>query len=190
MQGLTPCYTNMDGSVYRVSAFVGDCNWSANGYRLPTEAEWEYAARGGVDQGRFPWGDSDIIDWSRANYYAGNYYYDKNIGTGPNPIYATIGPPYTSPVGSFAANGYGLYDMAGNVAESCWDLCSWDYYSVSPALNPRGPPGLPQRSGPHIARGGSWDWVQAYGACGCQVAYRDYSSSMNTEGFRTVRASQ
>jgi formylglycine-generating enzyme required for sulfatase activity len=99
-EGLTPCYT-LSGSVYRTGESTPNCNWSANGYRLPTEAEWEKAARGGAAGRRYPWSDTDEIDASRANY--GNYY-----GS-------------TTPVGSFAPNGYGLYSMAGNVWEWCWD---------------------------------------------------------------------
>src|SRR5207249_694540 len=100
-------------------------NWAANGYRLPTEAEWEKAARGGLSGQRFPWGNT--IDWSHANYYsfwsggAHVYSYDLAPTSGPDPAFFDNVYPYTSPVGSFGANGYGLYDMAGNVFEWCWD---------------------------------------------------------------------
>ena len=132
--GLTPCYyTNASQSqmtIYRSGQFdlaTNWVNWVANGYRLPTEAEWEKAARGGASGHRFPWSDSDTINWSRANYYAyrlsaaDGYAYDVNPTEGYNPAGTNGGYPYTTPVGTFAPNGYGLYDMAGNVWQWCWD---------------------------------------------------------------------
>ncbi len=110
-EGKTPCYN--------LSTWA--CNFAANGYRLPTEAEWEYVARGGLSGRRFPWGDT--ITHSQANYYSASWpSYDTNPTRGCHPTYATGGHPYTSPAGAFAANGYGLYDMAGNVWEWCNDL--------------------------------------------------------------------
>jgi len=109
-EGRTPCYN--------LSTWA--CNFSANGYRLPTNAEWEYAARGGLSGRRFPWGD--MIDHSRANYYGYPSYYTYDQGyQGFDTRYATGDYPYTSPAGAFAANGYGLYDMIGNVWEWCDD---------------------------------------------------------------------
>ena len=99
---------------------VQDVSWYAAmayavwlGKRLPTEAEWEYAARGGLSGKKYPWGD--LIDPQRANY--------GNVGG-------------TTPVGKYRPNGYGLYDMAGNVKEWCLDEYNEDFYSRSPRKNP------------------------------------------------------
>jgi len=109
-------------------------------YRLPTEAEWEAASRGGLTGQPFPWGTElpDAGGRFRANYH-------------PN-TYADDGYRYTAPVGRFPANDYGLFDMAGNVAEWCRDCYKTSYYTQSPALNPGGP-----RTGKtRVLRGGSW----------------------------------
>ena len=83
---------------------------SKHGYRVATEAEWEYAARGGLAGRRFPWGDT--ISHSQANYYSStDYAYDVTSTEGCHPIWNDGVYPYTSPLGSFSANGFGLYDM-------------------------------------------------------------------------------
>ena len=171
MEGLEPCYDLSDWS----------CDFSASGYRLPTEAEWEKAARGGLSGKRFPWGDT--ISHSQANYYSyGFYSYDESPTRGFHPDWDDGGYPYTSPVGSFAPNDYGLYDMAGNVWEWCNDWYSSSYYASSPSSDPPGPP-----SGSHrVLRGGGW----GYDAINCRVANRDsYFPSLSRDfiGFRCVR---
>ncbi len=140
------------------------CNWSANGYRLPTEAEWEYAARGGQNIPDYLYSGSDDIN-------AVAWYHDNNTPYG------------TKPVGGKAANGLGLYDMSGNLWEWCWDWLSSTYYSVSPVNNPTGPSSGSYR----LLRGGYWGNDAIY----CRVPNRDGNGpcySGDYGGFRVVRA--
>lgn len=180
---LTPCYT-VSGQVYRAGESIPDCNWNADGYRLPTEAEWEKAARGGAAGRRFPWADTDTIQHARANYYSSaTYGYDTSPTRGYHPDY-TPGQttPYTSPVDSFTPNGYGMYNMSGNLYAWCWDYYDPGYYLTSPPVDPRGPSTGTER----LMRGGSWGSQSS----SCRVAFRaskppDFSSF--GLGLRLVR---
>jgi len=108
IEGKIPCYDLSDWS----------CDFGANGYRLPTVTEWEYAARSGLSGKRFSWGDT--ITHDQANYRSfSSYSYDVSPTRGYHPDYADNEYPYMSPSGSFEPNDYGLYDMGGNVYEWC-----------------------------------------------------------------------
>ena len=176
-EGLTPCYT-VSGAVYRTgNSDAVVCDWSANGYRLPTEAEWEVAARGGLSGKRFPWGDT--IKHSQANYHSSSSSaYDVSSTHGCHPTYGTGVYPYTSPVGSFAANGYGLRDMAGNVWQWCWD---W-YGTYSGGSDPKGSAAGSYR----VLRGGSWSGDASFARC-AQRNCNTPSDAGIDGGFRLAR---
>jgi formylglycine-generating enzyme required for sulfatase activity len=175
MEGRVPAYYTdaTRAAVYRTGTNAPQASfvkWDS-GYRLPTEAEWEKAARGGLEGKRFPWGDT--ISLRQANYFADPqaYRYDLSPRKGHY--------PGMSPGGYFAPNGYGLYDMAGNVWQWCWD---WQGpYAASPQSDPRGPDSGTRRA----LRGGSWDG----GAASCRVSARSSNNPVGKSsrmGFRTV----
>lgn len=171
--GLTQVYTNGD-----VTPFV---NWTNSGYRLPTEAEWEKAARGGLVGQRFPWGNT--ISESQANYVANTALFSYDLGPydGNNTNFDNGVQPYTSPVAYFQANGYGLNDMAGNVQQWCWDWYDTPYGQPT-TNNPTGPASGSNR----ILRGGLWNFFANYTRCSNRGKnFPDYSD--NTIGFRCVK---
>lgn len=161
LEGLKPCYDENTPD--------WNCDYSANGYRLPTEAEWEYACRAGSEESY----DFGAVDKLRQySWFADN---SENK---------------THPVGQKKANRWGIFDMYGNVSEWCEDVYSPAYYKESPTVDPHGPP-HPGKDVKRVIRGGSWK----ASADMCRAAFRQGERTGDTDacfltdycGFRCVR---
>jgi len=186
MEGLTPAYQisgSTDPSVWGAVPATWDdplrVIWDtveivsgSTGYRLPTEAQWEYACRAGTTTA-FNWGTNQITS-AQANFYAIDYLYNGS----PAGEYRGT----TTAVGTFAANGFGLYDMHGNVWEWCWDWLAWSYDDAGGNVNPMGP----SLGDDRVLRGGSWVYDGQY----LRSAYRGSFYPFNrysSFGFRLAR---
>lgn len=162
LEGLRPCYSEKTRE--------WDCDYSADGYRLPTEAEWEYSARAGAAS-PYDFGSPDLL--RRYAWYADN------------------SERKTHAVGQKQANAWGLFDMYGNVSQWCEDVYSPTYYQTSRERDPTGPPDASGKDVKRVMRGGNWN----ASADACRATYRRGERTGNTDacfatdfcGFRCVR---
>jgi formylglycine-generating enzyme required for sulfatase activity len=167
LDGLEPCYSGNNEFI--------ECDFSKNGYRLPTEAEWEFAARGGIS------GSIENYKYSGSDNISEVAWFEDNSAS-KNALKSYWRTRKTHPVGVKKANKLGIYDMSGNVKEWCNDWYDKSYYNQSSGLNPKGP----KKGNNRVTRGGS-----------CESFYRDCLItkrsnkrpllSYNDLGFRLLR---
>ncbi|NIM16910.1 MAG: SUMF1/EgtB/PvdO family nonheme iron enzyme [Candidatus Aminicenantes bacterium] len=156
-EGLTPCYSGTGDNI--------TCNFEADGYRLPTEAEWEYASRGGSQSRHYRYSgsnDPDEVAW-----------YARNIVV------------FFQPVGQKKPNELGIYDMSGNIWEWCWDRYDFDYYRDSPGINPRGPLSGLRR----VLRGGCFAYPEYFLRSTARFRFEPNRKGINI-GLRVVRTAK
>lgn len=157
---------------------VAFCEWltakERMPYKLPTEAQWEYAARGGIPMAQFPWGD-ELVDGKRANYADSSTEFEWRDRDSDD------GNKFVATVGNYEPNGYGLYDMAGNVIEWVRDYYVEDYYRFSPEIDPEGPGQGENR----VMKGGDW----TSGPVSLRCAFRGWARpdlALYNGGFRVI----
>lgn len=162
MEGLKPCYVFNDWT----------CDWKADGYRLPTEAEWEFAAKGGANGKKTKFSGSDNVEavaWFVRNSM--------------NPDHPVSGGRGSHRVGTKRPNELGLYDLSGNLWEWCWDWYDADHYGSLDLTDPHGPASGESR----VLRGGAWDFFHRR----CRVSFRYFGNRAKTSsGFRIVRSAK
>ncbi len=170
MKGLEKCYDE----------FMSECDFSKNGYRLPTEAEWEYAGTSGGKPYLFSWGN----DTKKPKENVADLSFKKEFKQFLSWDNYKDGYVYTSPVGSFSPNELGLYDISGNVYEWCWNW-STDGYEEKAVTNPRG-----TETGTHkAARGGSWyDTINLNRLTNRSWATPEATGSVADRGLRIARS--
>ena len=187
-EGLLPCYT-YKGNVIRdsgdaVALDLCECRWDASGYRLPTEAEWEYAARkipGGMQRGDYASGETDEIPAEKVAWI-----FDNSLGThvvGSAGMDSPLEDVPSQPATGYA-NGSGLYDMTGNVLEFCWDWIA-EHTDTAKGKNYAGP----KIGEGRVAKGGAWSEETCFYYPGDRYSF-DPNEAYTYLGFRVVRSKE